>query len=91
MYILLLQGTAKVQQVFRMSGSKSNVVVAGLLVQSGRLRNKASHNSNTGNAGDANANAGGFVYRVLRKGQVILEESKGVADLKKLKTVVHEV
>ena len=91
---------AKVQQVFRFSGGKSTVV-AGLIVQSGRLRNKAvpvgggsassSGSTSSSSSSAADPNAGGFVFRVWRNGEIILSESKGGCDLKKFKTVVHEV
>jgi hypothetical protein len=80
-----------VQSVFKFSGSKTHQVVAGLQVMSGRLRTKASHNSNSGNPGDHNANAGGFVFRVLRNGQPILQESRGDCELKRMKNTVNEV
>lgn len=77
-------------KVFKFNGGKGQVV-AGLQVESGKMRTKASHNSNSGNAGDANANAGGFVFRVLRNGKEVLKESRGDSELKRLKATVHEV
>ena len=79
------------QQVYRFTGSK-NTVVAGLLVQSGRLRNKATHNSGAGAGSSVGGKASeGFVFRVIRNGNVLLDESRAGCDLKRLKTTVHEV
>ena len=78
-------------KVIKFTGSKTNQIVAGLQVMSGRLRTKASHNSNSGNPGDAHANAGGFVFRVLRNGQPVLQESRGDCELKRMKNTVNEV
>ena len=79
------QGLAKVQKVFNITGNRA-ATVAGLIVQNGRLRNKATV---TGNA-DKNAEPGGDVFRILRGGKVILDEAASV-DLKRVKNTVHEV
>lgn len=86
------QGLAKVQQVFTMTGHKS-AIVAGLLVQQGRLRNKATHQpTNSDKANEAGAvTGGGYTFRVIRQGKILLEESKAQCDLKRSKTAVHEV
>ena len=76
------QGVAKVLKVFKFTGGKSQTV-AGLQVTSGKLRTKV------GNASDGNA--GGYVFRVLRRGEPILDESKGDCELKRIKTTVQEV
>ena len=77
------------QKVFNISGSKS-ATVAGLMVQSGRLRNKATHGNEKGETKTSGDEKGGFVFRVIRKGVVIADEKPSV-DLKRLKNVVHEV
>jgi len=82
---LFAQGLAKVQKVFNITGNRA-ATVAGLIVQNGRLRNKATV---TGNA-DKNAEPGGYVFRLLRGGKVILDEAASV-DLKRVKNTVHEV
>jgi len=65
------------------------------MVQSGRLRNKATFsNDKADKSTDAAAatTAGGYVFRVTRNGVVIAEEKPaGDVDLKRLKNVVHEV
>jgi translation initiation factor IF-2 len=77
--------------VFHLSG-KSSAVVAGVIVESGRLRSKGSssgiqdNNSAGGGGGDY-----GYVFRVKRNGQVLMAESKGGVELKRFKTLVHEV
>ncbi|KAJ1433792.1 hypothetical protein B484DRAFT_301361, partial [Ochromonadaceae sp. CCMP2298] len=76
--VVKIEGSAVVQQVFKMSGSKSTVV-AGLMVQSGKLRNKALFGETAQ-----------YLFRVTRGEQVILEES-GDSDLKRFKEDVHEV
>lgn len=55
-------------------------------MQNGRLRNKATVSGNA----DKNAESSGYVFRILRGGKVILDESATV-DLKRVKSVVHEV
>lgn len=77
--------------MFHLSG-KSSAVVAGVIVESGRLRSKGSSSSSsnqdnsTGVVGDY-----GYVFRVKRNGQVVMAESKGGVELKRFKTLVHEV
>ena len=83
--LVFSQGLAKVQKVFNITGNRA-ATVAGLIVQNGRLRNKATV---TGNA-DKNAEPGGYVFRVIRGGKVILDEATS-ADLKRVKNTVHEV
>lgn len=61
---------------------KNPAVVAGLLVTSGRLRNKG---------GNSIAHGAGYVFRVLRNGVPLLAETKDGIELKHFKNVVHEV
>jgi len=85
MLCFILQGVAKVQQVFHLSG-KSTAVVAGVIVQSGRLRNKGSSSHDNSAVADH-----GYIFRVKRNGQILLAESKGSVEIKRFKMVVHEV
>jgi hypothetical protein len=82
----LQQGAARVEQIFKLSGSKT-AVVAGLVVQSGRLCNKASNAS----GGMKKENEGGYVFKVIRKGNDISGEIAGGVDIKRFKQAVHEV
>ena len=80
--------------MFHLSG-KSSAVVAGVIVESGRLRSKGGSSSSSSNQ-DNNSTGGavgdyGYVFRVKRNGQVVMAESKGGVELKRFKTLVHEV
>ena len=81
------------QQVFHLSG-KSSAVVAGVIVESGRLRSKGGSSSSSSSQDNNSAGGGGdygYVFRVKRNGQVLMAESKGSVEIKRFKTVVHEV
>lgn len=55
---------------------KKHTIVAGLTVTSGKLLNKGHRQ---------------YIYRIVRDGEVILEENKGEVDLKHYKDSVNEV
>lgn len=78
---LVRQGTAKVLQVFNLSGAKKSVV-AGLSVQAGKLK---SSGTNSG-AGSLSC-----IYRVKREEEVVLEEFCGKSHLKRFKDTVNSV
>ncbi len=63
-------------KVFKLKDRK-NTVVAGLSVSSGKLK--------CGGNGDK------YAFKIVRHGQVILEENIGEADLKRFKDSVNEV
>ena len=67
-------------KVFKIKRAQVSVV-AGLSVQSGSLRNGSIEGDNTGF----------YFYRVIRNGEVVLDESKGEVDLKRFKDSVKEV
>lgn len=81
--------------MFHLSG-KSSAVVAGVIVESGRLRSKGGgggSSSSSSSSHDSNHSAGdhGYVFRVKRNGQVLMAESRGGVEIKRFKTLVHEV
>ena len=78
-----MQGTAKVLKVYTFSGARAQVV-AGLQVISGRLRTKASNSA-------SDSTNSGYVYRITRNGKVVLPESRGDTELKRMKATVNEV
>ena len=80
---LYIQGTAKVLKVYTFSGARAQVV-AGLQVISGRLSTKASNSA-------SDSTSSGYVYRITRNGKVVLPESRGDTELKRMKATVSEV
>ncbi len=56
---------------------RKNTVVAGLSVLNGKLK--------------CGGNEDKYVFKVMRNGQVVLEENVGSADLKRFKDSVNEV
>ena len=70
-------------KVYTFSGARAQVV-AGLQVISGRLRTKASNSA-------SDSTSSGYVYRITRNGKVVLPESRGDTELKRMKATVNEV
>lgn len=56
--------------------------MAGCTVENGRLCNKST---------TADTSSGGYVFRVVRNGEIILNETTGASHLKHFKETVHEV
>ena len=81
-----------VQQVFQMKGKgAAGATVAGLLVQSGRMRNAGAHGGGQQQQQQQHHGPAHYMFRVLRDGSALIDEGPGLSSsLKRFKDTVHE-